>query len=48
MSPNEENVIVVLIMKKRRFLHASMFVTIDGITLIPNNEGKAFSIKPKH
>ena len=29
-----------LVMKKRSLLHASMFVTIVGIILIPKNEGK--------
>ena len=36
------------IMKKRRFLRASMFLTIDGITLIPKNTGKkSFSYQAK-
>ena len=38
-----------LIMKKSRFFLASMFVTIDRITLIPKlEERKAILINPKH
>ena len=35
--PNDKNVFMVPIMEKKRFLNASMFVTIDEITLIPKN-----------
>ena len=48
--PNEENVYMVPNHEqKERLLCARMFVTIDEITLIPNNEGrKSFSYQAKY
>ena len=38
--PNEENMFMVPNMKKKRLLHASIFVTIDKITFIAKNGGR--------
>ena len=40
MYANEEIVFIVPVMKKKRSIHASMFVTIDKIVLILKNGGK--------
>ena len=48
--PDEENLFMMPIMKKKRLLYASMSVLIDGRTLILRKivEKKGFQVKPKY
>ena len=46
--PNEDNMFVVRNHEEEEIIHASMFITIDEITLIPKNGGKKmFSYQTK-